>query len=169
MYEIDAVKAKVMALDLEPIKYKLVREGELSAERANELETWYKRFLFLTFKYRTQPIVVCDAIDAFWHQHILDTRKYAEDCDAVFGEFLHHFPYFGLRGEEDERALQAAYRATLELMRAEFGEIPSDSAIANGITSGASASASSCSDCSNVWPAQLAPFGDERPSLAGLV
>lgn len=27
--------------------------------------------------------------------------KYAADCEAVFGYFLHHFPYVGLRGEED--------------------------------------------------------------------
>lgn len=27
--------------------------------------------------------------------------KYADDCEAVFGYFLHHFPYVGLRGAED--------------------------------------------------------------------
>jgi hypothetical protein len=30
--------------------------------------------------------------------------KYAQDCETVFGYFLHHFPYAGLRGEDDEAA-----------------------------------------------------------------
>ena len=41
--------------------------------------------------------------------HILDTRKYAADCEAAFGHFVHHFPYLGLRGEEDTKALEAAF------------------------------------------------------------
>ncbi|WP_296001920.1 hypothetical protein [Rugamonas sp.] len=41
-------------------------------------------------------------VDTFWHYHIHDTMKYAADCQQVFGYFLHHFPYVGLRGEADE-------------------------------------------------------------------
>src|SRR5262249_39319225 len=59
--------------------------------------------------------------DRFWHMHILDTRKYAADCDAVFGHFLHHFPYLGLRGEEDAKALDAAFAQMQALLAREFG------------------------------------------------
>jgi len=31
----------------------------------------------------------------------------AADCDAIFGEFLHHFHYLGLRGEDEAKALDA--------------------------------------------------------------
>jgi hypothetical protein len=31
-------------------------------------------------------------IDVFWHAHILHTRQYAEFCERVFGQFLHHDP-----------------------------------------------------------------------------
>ena len=68
------------------------------------MELEYRRFLTLMKKYpheQTSPLV---DVDMFWHYHILDTMKYAADCEAVFGYFLHHFPYVGMRGEEDEGA-----------------------------------------------------------------
>jgi hypothetical protein len=61
-------------------------------------------------------------VDIFWHYHILDTMKYAADCEQVFGYFLHHFPYIGLRGEEDEAAHQRVGARMHELYEATFGE-----------------------------------------------
>ena len=45
-----------------------------------------------------------------WHRHILDTRAYASDCERIFRNFMHYFPYFGLRGEADAVALESALR-----------------------------------------------------------
>lgn len=56
-----------------------------------------------------------------WHHHILDTHAYAPDCQSVFGHFLHHFPYWGMRGEEDKAELYSAYAATLQLYEQHFG------------------------------------------------
>jgi hypothetical protein len=115
----------IAALDLEPIKVKLMHQesGEgWSLERANAVEFEYRRFLFLMKKYpgeQTAPLV---DVDTFWHYHILDTMKYAADCEAVFGYFLHHFPYIGLRGEDDEAAHQRVGRRMQELYEATFGE-----------------------------------------------
>jgi hypothetical protein len=61
-------------------------------------------------------------VDKFWHGHILDTLKYAEDCQNVFGYFLHHFPYFGMRGEEDAANLRAASANMHAIYEREFGE-----------------------------------------------
>lgn len=164
--ENDFVKERIAALDLEPIKFKLVKEHGYSVSQASVLEKWYKRFLFLTFKYQGQPIVVSEAIDTFWHQHILDTRKYADDCQRVFGDFLHHFPYFGLRGDDDQRALHVAYRATLNLMREEYSETPEEDLKVFGNTGTPAADAvSSCSDCSGIWPNADLPYGLQRPRL----
>lgn len=119
------ISAAVGALDLEPIRYKLVYdpEGEpWSRERAERAEIAYKRFLTLVVLYPKQRLVPLGDIDKFWHQHILDTRKYAEDCDKVFGHFLHHFPYFGLRGEEDAEGLKQAGVETAALFVREFGD-----------------------------------------------
>jgi hypothetical protein len=165
----DAIRARIEALDLEPIKFKLVKEYGYSQDDVQVLEKWYRRFLFLTVKHKDQPIVVSEAIDNFWHQHILDTRKYAEDCQSAFGEFLHHFPYFGLRGDEDHRALRAAYEATLRVMRAEYGETPNEDLKVLGTAVAPDAELPSlCSDCSGIWAGSQVPFGQERPRLDGM-
>ncbi len=49
---------------------------------------------------------------------------YRADCDRIFGEFLDHFPYFGMRGNEDAQALLDAYTDTLDRYRDAFGEPP---------------------------------------------
>jgi hypothetical protein len=40
----------------------------------------------------------------------------------MFGYFLHHFPYFGMRGEDDAAALRAASERMHEIYEREFGE-----------------------------------------------
>ncbi|MET0322798.1 MAG: hypothetical protein ABW069_18920 [Duganella sp.] len=115
----------IAQLDLDPIKVKLMHKesGEgWSLERVNAVEFEYRRFLILMKKYpheATSPLV---DVDTFWHYHILDTMKYAADCDAVFGYFLHHFPYIGMRGEEDAAVLAQIGRRMQELYEEEFGE-----------------------------------------------
>jgi hypothetical protein len=114
----------IAELDLDPIKVKLMHteSGEgWSLERANAVEFEYRRFLTLMKKYpheSTSPLV---DVDTFWHYHILDTMKYAADCQAVFGYFLHHFPYIGMRGEEDAATLARIGQRMQELYEAEFG------------------------------------------------
>lgn len=125
MKSLEEAQQAIDRLDLDPIKFKLTREdGEgWTSGQAEVAEKWYKRFLFLNLKYQgLVSIVPTKTIDAFWHYHILDTIKYAEDCQKIFGYFLHHFPYFGMRGEEDERNLKQAFEKTSELFLAEFGE-----------------------------------------------
>lgn len=115
----------IWALDLEPIKFKLMDrdEGEgWSADEVDHYEKEYKRFLTLLVKHPEKTIAPNKKVDAFWHAHILDTMKYAEDCDKVFGYFLHHYPYFGLRGEDDAKRLAEAFETMQNLHRDEFGD-----------------------------------------------
>jgi hypothetical protein len=117
--------AGIEALDLTPIKFKATRKEDgygWSAERANQIEIAYKRYLILHAKYPEMTLAPDQDVDRLWHMHILDTRKYAADCEAIFGRFLHHFPYLGLRGEDDARALEEAFRKQQELYAKEFGE-----------------------------------------------
>lgn len=120
----DAYKA-IAELDLEPIKVKLMHKesGEgWSLERANAVEFEYRRFLILMKKYPDEQTAPLMDVDTFWHYHILDTLKYAVDCEAVFGYFLHHFPYIGLRGEADEEAHHRVGQRMKELYETTFGE-----------------------------------------------
>jgi hypothetical protein len=115
----------ISELDLEPIKVKLMHEesGEgWSLEKTNAVEFEYRRFLILMKKYPSEQTAPLVDVDTFWHYHILDTMKYASDCDQVFGYFLHHFPYIGLRGEDDEKAHEHVGQRMRELYEETFGE-----------------------------------------------
>ena len=112
-------------LDLGPIMVKLTntKHGKgWSHERAQAVVIQYRRFLTLIRENPNATIVPTEAIDEFWHTHILDTAKYSEDCKEYFGFYLHHFPYLGLRGDADEERLAAAFENTKNLYEARFGE-----------------------------------------------
>lgn len=114
----------VFALNLDPIKFKLMDKKEgcgWTCEEADRHELEYRRFLALVAKYPDDVITPDTNVDKFWHGHILDTMKYAEDCQAVFGYFLHHFPYFGMRDDEDAANLADASANTRRLYQQEFG------------------------------------------------
>lgn len=112
----------VMALDLECIKMKLMHAGSGEGwhrEKAAAVEKEYRRFLCLMKLYPDDDMAPLVDVDTFWHYHILDTMKYAQDCEQAFGYFVHHYPYVGLRGEGDEQVridggerMQALYETT---------------------------------------------------------
>jgi hypothetical protein len=115
----------IAALDFTLLKLKLQdpEEGEgWSAVHTGAVHAEYVKFLALTRAYPDLAIVPSGEVDKFWHYHILDTQAYAEDCQAIFGQILHHFPYFGMRGEEDAANLQDAWAETNALYRRHFGE-----------------------------------------------
>lgn len=117
-------------IDLEPIMVKLMDKEEglgWTIDFTRRVENEYRKFLSLCKKYPDTAIVPSSNIDDFWHFHILDTLKYRDDCEDIFGYFLHHFPYFGMRGEDDEKNLIEAWNNTINIYKTEFGEI--DSAI----------------------------------------
>jgi hypothetical protein len=126
-------------LDLTNVRLKLADPDEglgLTASRLDLLESEYRKFLALHIAYPDEDIVPCKIVDQIWHQHILDTAAYRDDCEAIFGRFLDHFPYFGMRGDDDAQALQDAYADTIERYTDAFGEPPPDTWI--------SADAASC-------------------------
>jgi hypothetical protein len=116
---------QINSLDLSMVKRKLMdrEEGQgWTQETADRAEKRYRRFLGMVYCDWNGSIVPTKDIDTVWHQHILDTRAYAEDCERVFGEFLHHFPYFGMRGDEDARNLTASFERTKMLYAELFDE-----------------------------------------------
>jgi hypothetical protein len=60
-------------------------------------------------------------VDEFWHNHILDTKKYREDCQAIFGFYLDHYPYFGMDQESTKEDLNVAFEKMQRLHEQEFG------------------------------------------------
>ncbi|MES2130442.1 MAG: hypothetical protein V4463_24485 [Pseudomonadota bacterium] len=134
----------IAELDLDPIKVKIMHEesGEgWSLEKANAVEFEYRRFLYLMKAFPNEETAPLFDVDTFWHYHILDTMKYAVDCENVFGYFLHHFPYLGLRGEDDEAAHQRVGDRMKELYEETFGEDYIRTAAASGTAAWSGATA----------------------------
>ncbi len=116
--------ASVAKLDFTMLKAKLCKVERLTEEHCDEIEDLYRKFLALHIRYPGRKICPTGPIDLFWHAHILDTRAYADDCEMLFGHALHHFPYFGLRGEDDRQDLERTFNASVELFIHHFGIDP---------------------------------------------
>jgi hypothetical protein len=92
----------IAELDLDPIKVKLMHKesGEgWTLEYANLMEFEYRRFLYLTKMFADETI-----------------------APLLFGYFLHHYPYLGLRGDDDQGEHQRVGSRMLELYEQAFGE-----------------------------------------------
>jgi len=91
-------------------------------ERANAAEVGYKRYLAITKALNGFQLVPNGDIDRFWHEHILDTRRYLTDSYELFGGFLHHYPYFGMRGEEDTQKWKDVAKQSEDIWKECFNE-----------------------------------------------
>ena len=127
LLESRGIDRRIAKIDLEMVKMKL-RESKEGIDWTNEqveaAEIEYKRYLTLCLRYPypAHSVVPNKIMDTMWHYHILDTRAYIKDCDHVFGHYFHHFPYFGLRGEEDATNLIKAFEQTKRFYESMFGE-----------------------------------------------
>jgi hypothetical protein len=115
---------RLTAVDFGPIAFKLMNPEEgkgWTLEQATRAIEQYRRFLFLNHLYPNHQIVPSREIDRVWHTHILDTAKYREDCEHLFGQFVDHWPYFGMQDEADRQALDQAFAQTQALFEQHFG------------------------------------------------
>lgn len=119
--EKELARQRIASINLEPIKFNLVRNEGWSLTLADTVEPLYRGFLLMKFLHPDQIFVVTRAIDVMWHNHVLDTEKYAEDCMNVFGRSLPHYPYLGLRGEEDRQRRDRLFDESQKLFQDEFG------------------------------------------------
>ena len=114
-------------IDFGPIAFKLMNpeEGQgWTLEQATCGIEQYRRFLFLSHLYPDRQIVPSREIDQVWHTHILDTEKYREDCESLFGQFIDHWPYFGMKDEAERQSLEQAFAQTQVLLDQHFGSTP---------------------------------------------
>ena len=124
---IQDVIAAIQALDLESVRLR-VMDAELgegwTPEYANSIEAAYRNYLTMLVKYPENmgDILLSQDVDEFWHAHILQTMKYADDCQKVFGNFLHHNPHIGERTHADAERRAALSEKTRRLYLQEFGD-----------------------------------------------
>ncbi|KAK42782.1 hypothetical protein BG58_38035 [Caballeronia jiangsuensis] len=90
--------------------------------RAHKAVQNYKRYMAVTKALGGTQLVPNGDIDEIWHMHILDTRAYMRDSEQLFGKYLHHYPYFGMLGEENERQWREVQGESEKLWQRLFGE-----------------------------------------------
>jgi hypothetical protein len=138
----------------------------LSLAEADRAVALYRCFLKLCVLYPGARIVPTRRLDRVWHAHVLDTAKYRADCDHVFGHFMDHFPYAGLRGEDDRRGWRADFARTRHLFAkhfgAEFGTQPTLSACRNH-----GDGSDCCVGCVSTQAADGRPRPERDPAAAG--
>lgn len=87
----------IAALDLTPIKRKLMAPSgnAWSAEKADKIESEYRQFLYFMKMCPDKEAAPTAEVDRFWRIHIVETRRYAADCERALGFFLHRPPNLG--------------------------------------------------------------------------
>lgn len=113
----------IQALDFTNVINKLVNVFGWLKEDALSTAKLYQNYLILKIKYGKEHLYLppSEDIDEFWHNHILDTERYIEDCQRIFGAYLHHYPYLGIDGKTNLEDLNSAYEVTQALHFKEFG------------------------------------------------
>ncbi|MEG5052764.1 MULTISPECIES: glycine-rich domain-containing protein-like [unclassified Microcoleus] len=166
--EVQVFLNKLRTLDLGPIAYKLMHpekgRGWTKAKTVRAIAR-YMAFLGLIYLYPNQQFVPTQEIDAVWHNHILDTTKYHQDCELLFGRYVHHFPYFSLRGEADEQNWQAAFADTQTIFKQHFGIAPSDKLDRSKIWLKAEEKKNKGSRCENLKTSDSKKKGRNRPTV----
>jgi hypothetical protein len=131
------VISAIQGLDLEPVKLRVMdpKLGEgWTREYADSIEIAYKNYLTMLVKYQddAEDILLAEDVDEFWHTHILQTIKYADDCQSVFGNFLHHSPHVGEVSQADLEERDEKAEKTRQLYQREFGSAQHAEAAWNG-------------------------------------
>jgi hypothetical protein len=104
------------------LKDHLIRRHKVwNIEKIEETLDEYR--IFLALAAINVPAVPCQDVDVVWHAHILHTRQYAKDCEAIkTGWFLHHTPSDG--SEVMHRKLENAMKDMLQAYEFHTGYPP---------------------------------------------
>jgi hypothetical protein len=121
---IKEAKKYISLIDFSTIIDKMVKYDTWLREDAEKSCQLYRNFLYLKRKYSEKGVKVPPSkdIDEFWHYHILDTNKYIEDCNIIYGYYLHHHPtYYGKEGLAKLERLKASFEELQKVHYREFG------------------------------------------------
>ncbi len=61
-------------------------------DRMKQAETEYRQYMALCRSNPGEKVMPTRLGDAVWHQHIVNTRQYVQDCRDYLGYYLHHQP-----------------------------------------------------------------------------
>ena len=83
--DLEVARNYINSIDFSNIIRKMVQHQGWRQKDAIAVSQMYRHFLCLHKKYGGQhTLPPSEEIDAFWHNHILDTQQYRKDCQAIF-------------------------------------------------------------------------------------
>ena len=100
---------------------RLQRKLGISAAEARKRVKAYKQFLALkaaTLDIDATKLSPPPLIDSVWHEHVLDTKRYAPACLLAFGHPIHHDP----NGDADVGLRARRRAATLVALKKVYGD-----------------------------------------------
>ena len=115
-------RADSKVLHLDDIRSRVAKENaDWTTTRVDTAVAEYRKWLVLTALNKFGKLGMCSAdVDKVWHAHILFTRKYAADCKALCGRFIHHQP----TSEEDKlKRDRTSAKNTQAALLEVFGEV----------------------------------------------
>ena len=81
------------SLNMEEIKLRLIRKHGWTEERTNDGVEDYKKFLKKVVDTSSNLAEHSEDVEKIWENHLLYTRQYQTDCDAINpGGYIHHVP-----------------------------------------------------------------------------
>jgi len=118
----------IARLDLVKIDAKAMKLYRWGRPRVDAADDWYRKFLWLCYMHGSPLAAIGKDADDLWHMHILDTPKYARDCDKIFGTYLSHQPIYGRPTVNDRKV----YKNSEKLYLAEYSTLPPKPDIVSG-------------------------------------
>jgi hypothetical protein len=110
----DARRA-IAELDLRQIVAAAAQNYQWSPDEATQAQQQYLRHLWLCYEHPDEAIAPSTMrADLVWHQHILDTVRYRDDCEKIFGRFLDHVPFYTDYTAEEAEMLRRTYQYYVE-------------------------------------------------------
>lgn len=111
-------------IDLVNVRLSVLKENpEWTSTHLDLVENEYRKWLTLAAHYPDIKLLPAPDVDQFWHAHILHTKQYVEDCNRLFGKYMHHEPFHNL-SEKDADDAKYDYSRMLSTYEKHFNQKP---------------------------------------------
>lgn len=98
-----------------------IRGYGFTQDQVDEMESEYKKYLFIRVMHPQKLLPMSKEVDDFWHAHVLNTRNYLRFMQEVAGgSFIHHGPT--VSEDENIKLMPNYLNGTIALLTRYFGE-----------------------------------------------
>ena len=120
----------VRSIPLDRQRVRIVAKHGLTDEEAEKWLDEYRKWVALRRCFEGAYMVPTAVVDEVWHEHIVDTRRYTDFCERVFGRYLHHEPIID-PSENQSKSAKQAFTFTKQMWAKCFGSDPMRSEMAD--------------------------------------